>query len=256
MKSGFTLIELMVVVAMIGLMSTLSIVSFSTSREKARIATAQTSAKMYYDSLGDESIGVWNFDECSGTSLTDMSGQKHIATMQSGISWSTDTNKNNGCSMKFNGSGGYIDGGGLWNFNYNNFAASAWFKTSNNNEQVILTSGNNDVLEMHNGHMHMDMIIDSSPEGAKLVSDNKWHFALVTGDNTSIRIYLDGSNKPEVTMDSYPDAYSGQIYIGRCASGYYFNGLIDDVRIYQRSLTAKEIQTIYASQRSSHIAER
>jgi hypothetical protein len=32
--------------------------------------------------------------------------------------------------------------------------------------------------------------------------------------------------------------------IGRRAAGYYFNGIVDDVRVYDRALSQAEIQTI------------
>jgi len=59
MKKAFTLVELLVVVAIIGLLSTLSVVALNSARAKARdsrrlsdIKQLRTALDMYYDSAG------------------------------------------------------------------------------------------------------------------------------------------------------------------------------------------------------------
>ncbi|MGI6637126.1 MAG: LamG-like jellyroll fold domain-containing protein [Minisyncoccales bacterium] len=42
--------------------------------------------------------------------------------------------------------------------------------------------------------------------------------------------------------------------MGRSGSSDYFNGLIDDVRIYSRALTAYEVQTLYAQTKDNYLA--
>jgi hypothetical protein len=47
---------------------------------------------------------------------------------------------------------------------------------------------------------------------------------------------------------------SSTLDIGKRPS-YFFNGLIDDVRIYSRALTAYEVQTLYAQTKDNYLAE-
>jgi hypothetical protein len=81
-------------------------------------------------------------------------------------------------------------------------------------------------------------------------SPNNWIFVVVTRDNSSINLYINGILiVPETTSATYgqnadfgPGAYSA-IMGGRSSLDYenFFTGIIDEVRIYNRVLIASEI---------------
>ena len=73
-KDGFTLIELLVVISIIGFMSSVVLASLNTARERARIAGIQQFDANVYHALGDSAVGIWDFDEKSGTVFNDRSG--------------------------------------------------------------------------------------------------------------------------------------------------------------------------------------
>lgn len=242
MKKGFTLIELLVVIAIIGLLGTLSIASFGNSREKARIANGLAHSRSIVSAVGDDAIGIWNFDECSGAVTSDNSGQNHHGTIVNGT-WSTDTPNGQGCSIALNGSTAYIDPGFTWTIRHDNFTASVWFKTNTSADAKIL-SGTNYPIQVLNGYLRSCVV--ACIVGTKRIDDNKWHFAAVVGDGTSIRVYLDGRSTPEITMAATASFTSGAMNIGRASAGsYYYAGLVDDARIYQRALTAAEIRKLF-----------
>ena len=60
------------------------------------------------------------------------------------------------------------------------------------------------------------------------------------------KIFLNGNLS---TSDSYSGTIvqnpNGISLIGKHPNGYFFNGLIDDVRIYDRALSAAEVQALY-----------
>lgn len=247
-RNGFTLIELLIVISIIGLVGTLSTVSFASAKEKARIAVGKATSRIVYDTIADDAVGVWSFDECSGSTVNDVSGIANHSAIFGTTNWSSDSPSGSGCSLRFNGST-YVSSGATWNVQHNNFTITAWFKTSYNGEQIMVTSGNEDILEMHTGRMHFDLAISgSSPLGTKRVNDNKWHFVIVTGDDTSMRVYLDGAKQPDLEIPPQTDVYSGEFLIGRCEAGYNFRGYLDDVRIYQRSFTAADVESHYAKE--------
>jgi len=78
-------------------------------------------------------------------------------------------------------------------------------------------------------------------------TDNNWHLWVGTYDATTNerKIYRDGVL---VASDTASADYQGTgtfYYIGRTAWGNYFDGTIDEARIYNRALTPDEIKTLY-----------
>ena len=76
-----------------------------------------------------------------------------------------------------------------------------------------------------------------------LMNDGEWHVLTGVRDQTTkkIRFYVDGELSGEVD-DTTEDINSGQsIWIGEHLNRYY-KGLIDEVKIWGRPLTAEEIQ--------------
>ena len=83
------------------------------------------------------------------------------------------------------------------------------------------------------------------------MADGEWHHVAVTveADSTvsypSVILYLDGRDDTRPTTD--PDPYNitatGDVSIGRrpVSDDRYFQGVIDDLRIYSRTLSGAEI---------------
>jgi len=94
-----------------------------------------------------------------------------------------------------------------------------------------------------------------SPKG--LIKTNRWHQVILTVDGQSAKIYLNGSLVSEGTvigsnlrLNDYPESDRESLKIGADGTSIfmkygYFPGRIEDVRIYNRSLTSKEIGNMY-----------
>jgi prepilin-type N-terminal cleavage/methylation domain-containing protein len=84
------------------------------------------------------------------------------------------------------------------------------------------------------------------------VSLNTWHYIAVAYDGSTVRVYLDGAL---VGAQSTPVLGVSSAYweIGSASLldtlNYYYPGLVDDVRIYNRSLSAAEVAAIYNSEK-------
>jgi hypothetical protein len=78
---------------------------------------------------------------------------------------------------------------------------------------------------------------------------NKWYyFTSIYNNNTKKhKLYINGSLINEVDFNNEINQNSEKLSIGSYAynSGYYYNGLIDDLRIYNRALNESEIQALY-----------
>ena len=75
-------------------------------------------------------------------------------------------------------------------------------------------------------------------------SNNNWHFVAATQSGTTATLYIDGIQTATGTIGAFGNG-TGSIDIGRHESGYYFNGKIDDVRIYNYARTADQVLQDY-----------
>jgi hypothetical protein len=80
-------------------------------------------------------------------------------------------------------------------------------------------------------------------------SSNQWHHLVVTYNrpNGVAQVYLDGKLAKEATLGSFTPQTSYDLYIGKrpTQNDAQFYGLIDEVAIYNRVLTAQEVLTHY-----------
>lgn len=160
-----------------------------------------------------------------------------------------------GQGLYFDGIDDYIDLGASSALVPNNITVSAWFKTSSLSSGILCVICrrfsysiyiNSTTIVGSVSQAIFDNVIATSPAG---YSDNKWHHALFTYNGTSVKLYADG-----VLVNTANGSGTGVIYdlpspdsIGRSGDNNdsYFPGSLDDVRIYNRTLTASEITDLY-----------
>ena len=86
--------------------------------------------------------------------------------------------------------------------------------------------------------------------GATSLDGNTWYHVAAVYDGTDIRVYLDGSldtngaSNPLTYSDGVHDT-TDDVYVGRRSTVYY-DGLIDELAVFNRALSATEIADIYA----------
>ncbi len=113
---------------------------------------------------------------------------------------------------------------------------------------MLIDNGANSYLRLNiNGN---DCNADDAPE--LLIADG-WHYAVGSYDGTDSKIYLDGIEVETCSLTTTISTSDNVITIGcrdstssNTCDSEYFNGTIDEVRIYNRSLSAKEIGEHYA----------
>lgn len=223
-------------------------------------------------------VGYWKMDEASwnGTAgeVIDSSGTGNNGTAAGGVSTIFGKFGNAG---NFNGSSGYVNTVNSVFFT-TEFTVEAWFYKSIWKDTGVpdLNAGRMEVIlskwdrlpsadvgyrfERWYGGGYFGIIVSSGvdfggvsanvPESS--VPLNQWNHAVATFKGGQfLRLYLNGSLVAESTSGIYSqvtDAANFPHKIGVMSHGYgQFNGLIDDVRIYNRALSSQEISSLYNS---------
>ena len=94
----------------------------------------------------------------------------------------------------------------------------------------------------------------TSPGNTTNVLDNKWHNVTLVYDGNTARIYVDGVSGSPLTGSGYVTTNNASLLIGndQCCGGRFFNGLVDNARVYAKALTALEVRNLYAEEKKSY----
>jgi len=197
-------------------------------------------------------VGYWTFDggqtHWNTNTTDDVSGNGNTGTL---VSLATSTSRvagKIGQALKFDGVNTCVTTSK--NINNSQFTFTGWVYAKSAADRIGFF-GQNDVAEFG--------FLDSSTFSlytsftntltAPMISFNTWHFVAAVGGSAGTFMYLDGVKV--ASADGTTD-YGSSIYnfnIGGCGiwdyTGNNFNGYIDDVRIYNRALSAGEVQQLY-----------
>jgi hypothetical protein len=192
-------------------------------------------------------VGYWTFDgnDISGTNAIDRSPAGGNNGSVSGDPVRTAGKIGQG--LNFDGVDDQIWSGLVFS---GNFSYGLWVKTTKTAEQYFL-HGTQDLTPRYqigmngNGPVYgatMEIGGSYTTETSAGINDGQWHQLVFTGDGTNVVTYLDGvQNKTDILANPLG---SNNFYIGGVGSTR-FMGTIDDVRIYNRALSAEEILRLY-----------
>ena len=216
-----------------------------------------------YEAESDGPIAHWKFDEGTGGVAYDSAGDND-GTLVNGPIWTTGILDG---ALDFDGVKDYVDCGNDSSLNVSSqFSFSVWFNA--NTLPSPTTDGaywllGKDIYGKRSYNFGLWYLPDV---GARLVAQingnnipangantniksGTWYHAVVTYDGSDIIYYLN-SELDEVASSEDAVVTDEILYIGkRGYVGYeeYFDGTIDDVRIYDRALSAAEVEELYNS---------
>ncbi|MFB6076258.1 MAG: LamG-like jellyroll fold domain-containing protein, partial [Candidatus Aenigmatarchaeota archaeon] len=209
--------------------------------------------------ISDGLVSDWHFDEGSGTSVVDASGNGEDSRTFSGDpSW---TDGIYGNALDFDGNDAIYFNNDE-DLNTGSLTVSFWAKP--NEETWVLGNGAQFRIRVGNNAYFWIREENSGPTDSisgGSINLGEWHWFVGTYDAMSDtqNLYVDGelvaSGTPGFSgLDDGSNNFAiGESYEG---SGSYFNGTIDEVKIYDRALAEEEIQSrakysLYASGDSS-----
>ena len=99
------------------------------------------------------------------------------------------------------------------------------------------------------GKKPMAYIGGNAAVGPEVLKLNQWHHLAMSCDAATLRLYVDGKEVAVTKTDQKRRAGNTSLVIGRRQDGnaFFFTGMLDEVRLYNRALTADEIKANYAA---------
>ena len=198
-------------------------------------------------------VGYWPFDEGSGTTAYDYSGNNNNGTLVNGPTWTTGKV---GGALSFDGVDDYVNLGPKPVLDFqNNFTVCTWFKTSGTYGVLINNEGRYEFAPYGNYGVMVYAVANTNPGWNWTSSSHHYlnifqHYCFVYSASALIKTYINGTNDYSFQgSGNIGDVDSGEndIRIGgrQYNNSFHFNGIIDEVRIYNRALSDSEIKAIY-----------
>ncbi|MBI5360578.1 MAG: DUF2341 domain-containing protein [Planctomycetes bacterium] len=218
-----------------------------------------------YDETG--LVGSWHFEEPVGTTtgtVADSSGSGNNGTMNNFVSpKGVVANGRFGNALSFDGTNDFVQipDSSVWDF-ASDFAIEAWFKGTPPSSAYSTIAGR--ITGSGGAWSDIDWVLaiwsngkilaqtsnngagGSSITGLTNVGNNQWHHIVYRKNGNNFNVYVDGNIDGSETVSLTVRNSANPVRIGW---GYdttvYTSGLIDEVRVYNRALSADEIAAHY-----------
>jgi hypothetical protein len=201
----------------------------------------------------DNLIGWWKLDEVSGITAEDASGENNDGILTSATFSSNSTLGKVKNALSFDGVDDRIRADSS-NFGMaKNFTVMAWVFDSDSDVGNIISNGSPWDYRMYihsSNKLYAQVSLDDTSSGYfssnGTIPSEEWAHVAFMFDGSTIKIYINGSlDKSSSHVGEVQTPNNNTVYLGTYGSGEYFQGNIDDARIYNRVLTSSEIQAIY-----------
>lgn len=216
----------------------------------SNIANGTTPASQTLQGL----VAAYAFQEGSGTSTADGSGNVNGGTLTNGPVWTTQGKYGNGLS--FDGVNDYVSVADKAMLDLGATGTiEAWTKLNAINRwHSVIAKGNSNSDPAHNYALEITnanrvrCILGGGSSSRTLdstitMTTNQFRHLACTWNGSTLSLYIDGNLNITTAQNLTPTANTAPLFIGQFGGNSdRLNGLIDEVRIYNRALTQAEIQ--------------
>jgi len=204
-------------------------------------------------------VGCWNFDEANGQILRDSSGHENHGRIH-GAQW---VKSGSGHALRFDGVDDYVDCGNRASLDIRGpVTLSAWVRPMTASAQepgVVGKYFESYALTLYRGGCWWYISGGGNNASAPLCKTGLWHHVAGTFDGEWMRLYVNGyevaKNKSKAnTVNAGKSFLMGRIvpdpdaHDAASQARGHFQGLLDDVRVYDRALPLREVITQYNGQ--------
>ncbi|MHC4461929.1 MAG: LamG domain-containing protein [Planctomycetota bacterium] len=205
-------------------------------------------------------VAWWKLDDGTGDVAADSAGTGLDGTLVGDTTWADGKI---GGALVFDGNDDYVEIGKDPDFDITNqITVAAWIKVGafDRKWQAIVAKGDS-TWRLHRdrdksalGFACTGLLVPGtrwgSVRGTVDVNDGQWHHAAGVYDGQNIYLYVDGKLDTSKEASGTIKISDQPIYIGENAERpkRFWNGLIDDVRVYSYGLSADEVAAIYTGQ--------
>ena len=211
-----------------------------------------------YADITNGLVGHWAFDEGSGSTAADSSPSGKDAAIVTGTSAPQWVSGKMGGALYFDGIDDRVNvlsvPAAIYGFTSEDFSVSAWINPNDSTKALdIVSHGSNsqDGWELFKNGQKISFRTYQSNATQQTssvnVTLNTWTHVVLVRHGSSASIYLNGQPSNVASADHLNPAASPSrfLMIGASSAGWYWSGLIDDVRIYNRALQPSEITSLY-----------
>jgi hypothetical protein len=210
-------------------------------------------------------VGWWKFDEGAGTTTADSSGNGNDGTLNGPVEWVAEGH--DGAALAFTGPYNYVLVPNAPSLNMTDaITIAAWINPSwtGNNRILQKSSGGGDnqyrLLKEWGDNMvfHLPGVSPDRLEFPGCPPAGEWTHLVALYDGSRMAVYYNGILAGEQDSSGVIGVSDGPLFIGTkhqtAPAGDEFNGMLDDVRIYNRALSESEIRRLGGNPQASNPA--
>ncbi len=217
-----------------------------------------------------ELVGWWPMDDGTGTVALDATGNGNDGVFNGDPQWGVGQL---GGALEFDGSGDWLDCGDGETLSFGGAVTiAAWFKVNalgldhkiggnqnNSNGGYKMSIYTNNKVEFEVRDASNAGTLNRDVAGGTVLEVDTWYhvFGIYSEQDGYIRTYINGVLDRELTTASVMGISPGPMRLG-CepftTGSYHFNGVMDDVRVYNHAVTEAEMPLIMLGGRSEELA--
>lgn len=203
--------------------------------------------------------GYWHFDENASTTAYDASGMGNNGTLYNSPTWQTGSSCKAGSCLSFNGSTNYVNAGAGSSLKITgDVTLNAWVRWTSGTGYIVGKGTGNDYTQMWYMRVNSGGTVEfiggnEAGNGTSfdlattdVLSSGAWNHIVAEIAGTAASIYINGVLSKSGSVVGARQSNDGNVMIGERADAFApFSGSLDEVRVYNRALSASEIQNIY-----------